>query len=89
MSIEGNPEFGYWYNPEECIKDKNIDAKYCISLDKSPDFESWRPYSVTIHQYGSEGGSFYLALFTFRTEDEACNLYDKLSSMYMVEKYLP
>lgn len=88
MPIQGNKEFGYWYSPNDCIKDKNI-GNFCVSLDKSPDFEGWRPYSVTIHEGGSEGGSFYRALFTFRTEDEAHNLYNKLDTDFMIEKYLP
>lgn len=82
MPISGNDDCGYWYNPEKTIEDKIIqvgDDKYCVSLDKSPDFESWRPYSVTVHIAGSEGGSMYLALWTFESKEKAEQFYDMMS----------
>ena len=77
MPIQGGGDVGAFYSPERCIKDQALgNSMYVVSLDLSPDFESWREYSVSIHECSSEGGSTIRSLITFRTAGDAERFYN-------------
>jgi len=82
-------DVGAWFTVQKTYVDKVLhlgERAYCVSLDKSADFESWRPYLVSIHELCSEGGSCYMSLFTFRTKFDAEVFYDYLESDTLVSK---